>query len=191
MKNILFILISVFTINELTFGQEVLFPSNFGSNKKQSVFFNTLTDNLEQNDLGHWVGIRFGGQIKPKNSKVDNWYFFEQWTLFTSYEYRFDRKFSLIAEYHLFKDRDVNYKRTLSAIEIGLKFRFQVIIDLMLAPEAGLVIMRSPAIPFYYGLSMELKMNENTSLCINAKTNNIPDYGYWLSTGINYKIFEY
>jgi hypothetical protein len=190
MKNILFFLISVFVINEFAFCQEVLFSSHFDSNKKQKFFFNTFKNDFESNDLGHWFGIRLGGQAKPKSSKVDNWNFFEQWSAFAMYEYRFDRTISLIAEYHLFNDRSVNFKRNLSAIEVGMKFRFKILNELKLATEGGIAIMRAPAFPFYYGGSIELITNEKISICLNAKTNIIPDFGYWLSAGINYKLFD-
>ncbi len=190
MKNIIFILISVFIINELALCQTDLFLNYYDSYKKSDSSFNILKTDFKSDDLGHWIGIRFGGQVKPKNSKVDNWNFFEQWTFFALYEFRFDRTFSVITEYHLFNDRIGNYKRNLSAIEVGLKIRFNILKEIKLAAEGGLAIMRVPAFPLYYGASTEIIINEKISICLSAKTNILPDYGYWLSTGINYKIFD-
>jgi hypothetical protein len=158
MKKIIFVLISVFIINEFAFCQEGLFSRHFDSEEKPNLLFNTFINDFEHNDLGHWIGVRFGGQIKPKSSKVDNWNFFEQWTLFASYEFRFDRTFSVITEYHFFNDRNFNYKRNLSSIEVGLKFRFKILNELRLATEGGLAIMRVPAFPVYLGGSIEFEL---------------------------------
>lgn len=63
MKNIVFLLINVFIISELAICQTDLTLSYYDSNKKSDSSFNTLKTDFKSDDLGHRIGIRFGGQV--------------------------------------------------------------------------------------------------------------------------------
>lgn len=188
MNKFIFILISVFMINEFAFCQEVLF---FDSNKKQKLLFNTFTDNLEDKELGHWIGIRFGTQTKPDNL-IDTWRFYEWWSLTSLYEYRFNRIFALFTEFNLFNKK--YYKNQIeSYLEPGVKLRFHLLNKLLLAADVGIAFggINPSGIDFPIGVSIELNISKFVIICMNAKTFIVPDYGYWLSAGINYKIFDH
>ncbi|GIK21432.1 MAG: hypothetical protein BroJett005_08460 [Ignavibacteriota bacterium] len=190
MKNIVFLLISVFIINELALCQTDLSLNDYDSEKKSDSSFNTLKTDFESNDLGHWIGIRFGTQTKPSNLK-DTWRFYEWWALTTLYEYRFNKTFSLFTEFNLFNKK--YYKNQTEAyLEPGVKLRLHLLNQLRLSTDVGIALGRiNPSgIDFPIGIGIELDISEFVIICMNAKTFIVPDYGYWLSTGINYKIFD-
>lgn len=191
MKNLLFVLICVFIINELAFCQEALFSRRYDSDKKPNLLYNTFINDFEHNDLGHWFGVRFGTQTKPSDLK-DNWKFYEWWALTTLYEYRFNRTFSLFTELNLFNNK--YYKNQIEGyIEPGIKLRHHLLNQLRLTADVGIALGRiNPSgIDLPIGLGLELDISKSFIISINAKTFIIPDYGYWLSAGINYKLFDY
>lgn len=191
MKNILFVLISVFILNEIVFCQEALFTRNYDSNKKSNLFFNAFINDIESNDLGHWFGARYGTQTKPSDLK-DTWKFYEWWALTAFYEYRFNKTFSFFNEFNLF-NKKYSKNQIEGYIEPGIKLRHHLINQLRLTANVGIALGRiNPSgIDLPIGIGLELDISKSFIISINAKTFIIPDYGYWLSAGINYKLFDY
>ncbi len=191
MKNILLVLISVFITNEFALCQENLFSRHYFSDKKSNLLFDAFKTDFESNDLGHWFGVRFGTQTKPRDLK-DNWKFYEWWAFTTLYEYRFNKTFSLFTELNLFNKK--YYKNQIEGyIEPGIKLRHHLLNQLSITADVGIALGRiNPSgIDLPIGVGLELGISEIFALSINAKTFIIPDYGYWLSAGINYKLFDY
>ncbi|WP_337866561.1 hypothetical protein [Ignavibacterium sp.] len=191
MKNIILVLISVFIIYELSLCQESSDLSHYDSVSKSDSAFNILKTDFESNDLGHWFGARYGTQTKPSDLK-DTWKFYEWWALTAFYEYRFNKTFSFFNEFNLFNKK--YFKNQIEGyIELGIKLRHHLINQLKFTTNVGIALGRiNPGgIDFPIGIGLELDISKSFIISINAKTFIIPDYGYWLSAGINYKLFDY
>lgn len=111
-------------------------------------------------------------------------------SLTSLYEYRFNRIFALFTEFNLFNKK--YYKNQIeSYLEPGVKLRFHLLNKLLLAADIGIAFggINPSGINFPIGVSIELDIGKFVIICMNAKTFIVPDYGYWLSAVINYKIF--
>jgi len=138
-------------------------------------------------DEGHWFGLRFGTQTKPKYLKR-NWKYSEWWTFILMYEYRFDRTVSLLVEYHHFNEKfSLDIEKF--AVEIGLKMRFHILSNLRISAEGEIGLGDiAPSMILFYGGSIEFDINYKMSTYFNIKTTIISDHGYWLTIGVNYNL---
>lgn len=185
MKKFFLILIVLHSIVPFSFGQEK-------STKIETI--DTLQNTSIVSDEGHWFGIRLGWQTKPYNVYYD-WKLSDWWTLFAEYEYHLDKNWSLLADYHLFREKrclecEADNK---SSIGASIKLGYHILDAIKLSGEAGIAFGRRIA---YYGLeipyggSLDITLNEDFTINFNLRSFVVPDYGYWITTGLKYKIFN-
>jgi hypothetical protein len=123
-----------------------------------------------------------------------DWKLSDWWTLFAEYEYHLDKNWSLLADYHLFREKrclECEARNTFT-LEVGIKLGYYIIDAIKLSGEAGFALGRiSPtALENPYGGSVDIALNKDFIINFNLRTFVVPDYGYWITTGLKYKIFK-
>lgn len=185
MKVDLLIIICFLSLNKISSGQEW--------NMKTEMIDTLQTKNIVS-DEGHWFGIRLGWQTKPYNVYWD-WKLSDWWTLFAEYEYHLDKNWSLLADYHLFREKrcfECEAKNKSTIIGVGIKLGYQILYPIKLSAEGGIAFgpIHCGGFDFRYGSSIDITLNKDFRINFNLKTSIVPDYGYWITTGLKYKILN-
>jgi hypothetical protein len=140
-------------------------------------------------DEGWWIGMRIGLQTKGK-IEIFRGTIEERWVLFVNGEYRFKNPFSYVVEYQIFRQKH-QYQSTVSALNFGFKCRIYLSMYLKVSTEGGFTLGKLGGYfpgDFYYGGGYEFFLDKKCALYSNVRTFIIPDYGYFLSLGLNYKL---
>lgn len=160
------------------------------------IYASNNRDSLNQSSIKEgecsWIGLRIGAQTKPHNVastyKIQNW-----WTIFISYEYQFDKTFSLLTEFQLFKRRKddaYSVSTEISVLRIGFKAQTNIQKKIYPAVEAGIGLgkITLSGLDIYYGGCINFKISEAMAIVFDARTSIIPDYGFWITLGFIHRI---